>query len=264
MSTPPTSPAPRPAPVDPIARVRRRLGRRAPGRLAAVVLVATVLAVWAFWWFLSAHVTAMWHLQVNGARVRWDPFDDWRHGGATVVSFNPAGGWPAESSLTDEGLKPLARVLGVESLDLSRCPRLTDDGLAVLRSQPRLRILALTMTPPAGGSRPRLTDGVTAHLAAVPSLEDLALEGLPITDAGVARLGGLPRLKYLDLSATRVTDVTLALLANAAAFPALEEVNLERTGVSNDGVAGLAARRPALMILHPAVEPPAPPGLEGP
>jgi hypothetical protein len=261
MSAAPTNPPP-PAPIDPIARVRRRLGHRRPGRRAAVALVATILAVWAFWWFLSAHLGAMWQLQMNGGRVRWDPFVNARHGGATVVSFNPAGGWPAESSLTDEKLRPLGKLLGVESLDLTRCPQLTDDGLAVLRTQPRLAILALNMTPPEGSSRTHLTDAVTEHLAALPGLEDLNLSGVPITDAGAARLQGLPRLKYLDLSGTKVTDATLAPLADA--FPALEEVNLEGTGVSNEAVTALALKRPELIVLHPAVEPPPPPGLEAP
>lgn len=261
MSTTPASPAPVP-PIDPVAHVQRRLGRPSRRRWAVVALLLTILAVWAFWWFLSAHILALWSLQAGGARVQWDPLTDWQHGGVTHVNFVPFSMIPPENGVQDEGLKPIENLVGLESLHLAHCVNLTDAGLAVLRTQPRLRILDLTMTPSEGSRRPRLTGAVVDHLVTLNALEDLALAGLPMTDADVARLKDLPRLKYLNLSQTNITDATLTLLADG--FPALEEVHLEQTGVSDEAVAALALKRPALILLHPAVEPPPPPGLEAP
>jgi DNA-binding beta-propeller fold protein YncE len=71
-------------------------------------------------------------------------------------------------------------------------------------------------------------------LARIPSLEQLDLENVPLTDAGLAQLAGLINLQKLLLSHTRITDAGLAHLRGLAN---LEELGLDGTAITDSGLA---------------------------
>ena len=115
--------------------------------------------------------------------------------------------------ITDAGVKHLARLTGLTSLDLSWC-RITDAGLADLARLTSLTSLDLKWCHRIG------EDGL-AHLARLTSLTSLDLRGfLYVTNAGLEHLAQLTGLTSLNLSYCRrapfgrgITDAGLAHLA---------------------------------------------------
>ena len=92
-----------------------------------------------------------------------------------------------------------------------------------------------------GGSRAVTSDGLR-HLARMPNLQHLALDGTAVDDAAMAAIGTLPRLERLGLAWTRVSDAGAAHLAGCAA---LRSVNLSGT-VTGDGAIRALAGKPDL------------------
>lgn len=99
----------------------------------------------------------------------------------------------------------IATIRTLSVLDVSRCPCITDDGLAHLRGHPSLTELDLTQCYD-------ITDDGLAHLATLASLTTLYLVGCQnITDDGLAHLKVLAGLTLLDLSGCY--NITLAGLS---------------------------------------------------
>ena len=126
----------------------------------------------------------------------------------------------------------------LRDLDVSACERVDDEALTTLTTCASLTRLSVSRCP-------RITDGGLARLvdsAAARSLADMAAAACPgVTDAGAASLATLPHLTRVDLSNnTRVTDVGAAALAAA---PHLARANMACTSVSGAGVRALAAGR---------------------
>lgn len=90
--------------------------------------------------------------------------------------------------------------------------------------------------------RPGITDAqleyVTKHLRKLAGLEELWLDGAPITDAGLSHVIELRGLKILYLDDTRVTDTGLVHLKD---IPHLRELGLRGTKITDVGVKQLTA-----------------------
>jgi len=114
--------------------------------------------------------------------------------------------------VTDAGLRHLAALPQLESLDLSDHPggTITDRGLECLRHLPGLR--RFKMCWQAG-----VTDAGIAHLAGAEALEEVNLLGTPTGDGALAALRGKPALALLR-TGRLTTDAGLALLPEFPVF----------------------------------------------
>jgi internalin A len=162
------------------------------------------------------------------------------------------------SSITDEGLRHIRGLTGLESFSISpRATRITAACLESLEGLTGLRRLFFTTHPPLtdadlgrlrnlkalqelqlpGARGGRITDAGLAPVAGFTALQNLSLGATPITDAGLAHLRGLTGLAELDLYKTRVTDAGLAHLAG---LKSLRRLTLADTRVTDAGLAHLA------------------------
>jgi len=110
------------------------------------------------------------------------------------------------TSVTDAGLASLAKVQPkLRRLDLGVVRKITGAGLAHLAKLPKLQDLVL--------QGPGLDDAAAAAIAKLP-LRRLSLRRTAITDAGLEHLAGMRHLEHIDLSDSRgVTDRGVAALA---------------------------------------------------
>jgi hypothetical protein len=113
---------------------------------------------------------------------------------------------PPPCEPTDASLRAIARLTGLECLDLANT-QITGRGLATLKALKRLRELDLDCT--------RVTDVGLGGVAELASLRALDLFGCNITDAGLEHLKGLSGLRRLNLSQTHVTDEGVRRLQHA-------------------------------------------------
>lgn len=116
------------------------------------------------------------------------------------------------SKLSNDGLKHLAKLRDLESLDLSGA---TIDGRAL------------------------------AHLKGLRSLRYLTLDGTGVTDEGLEHLRELPASNTCPWGGTRVTDAGLAKLRD---LPQLRSLLLGYTSVTPDGVAEFARSHPHIQV----------------
>jgi hypothetical protein len=132
--------------------------------------------------------------------------------------------------ITDRALGYIAKVDGLERLDLGYCP-ITDSGLAQLLASETLVQLNLEQTKITDKSLAfiakmtelreldlsgcQISDRGLENLAALQHLETIWLTGTPITDAGLQKLYGLKNLKFVDVSGARVTAEGYAALKRA-------------------------------------------------
>lgn len=91
-----------------------------------------------------------------------------------------------------------------------------------------------------------ITDGMLASVAKLPNLTRLQIQQNPITDAGIATLESLQNLETLNLYGTQVTD---AALASIEKLPNLKKLFLWQTQVTPEGVEGLKAKLPKLIVV---------------
>lgn len=83
------------------------------------------------------------------------------------------------------------------------------------------------------------SDDILARLPPLPNLEELHLEGTPVTNQGLKHIGKFPRLRWLIASETKITDAGL----NKLAALNLEELSLRETSISDAGVSTLATMK---------------------
>lgn len=121
-------------------------------------------------------------------------------------------GLQAHGEMTDERARALAHDAAAASriitLQLEGSAQLTDAGVLHLASLPNLRNLNLQGTS--------ITDAALAAIAELRSLETLSLAWTAVTDAGVRALGTLDRLERIDLSGTRCGDGSIHACAGKA------------------------------------------------
>ena len=171
---------------------------------------------------------------------------------------------PQDGKISSEGLRHLARLEGLEVLDLGRMP-VTDEGLAALSVAPRLKHLNLYQGAMAEhveqlakfrhltkvnlrtyDETHEVTDDDLRYLDQLKELTELDLTNARITDRGLEQLVKHRRLKTLNLTSTRITD---AGLKHIARLPHLEELALADTEIGDAGLASLSAMR-NLQCLH--------------
>jgi hypothetical protein len=116
--------------------------------------------------------------------------------------------------VTDAGLAHLKSLQSLRVVRLHAAP-ITDAGLVHLESLPNLRQLSL------GGKG--ITDASLGHLVKMTGIRDLTVINSGITDSGMAHLKSLTRLRKLTLANAHTTDAGLAHLAGLGQ---LEELNL--------------------------------------
>jgi hypothetical protein len=123
---------------------------------------------------------------------------------ARVTGLNLSG----SKTVTDEGLRHLARLPNLRHLDLGGTA-ITDRGLAVLRDLPQLESISLAMT--------RITDAGAADLAHCHELRQVNLNWTRTGDAAIRALEGKRNLHSFR-SGNEVTDEGLALIHDLPVF----------------------------------------------
>jgi len=220
---------------------------RAHIRLMITLIVLGALAaggVYGFqiWRRLIENWRAKTTLERVGMRVEWEPADPPANlTGTTRVdapnAFNAA-------SVSDADLALLRHLERVAFLDLSRCTRVTDDGLKELSALDSLQELTLGSTD---GPGPSFTDDGLAFLESIPDLRTLSLANTVVSDQGLVHLKRLKKLEVLDLGNTAISDEGLAQIES---LPRLSSLILEGTRVSAQAVQKLRRQRAALVIIH--------------
>lgn len=149
---------------------------------------------------------------VHGDSVRSDApalrSRDWR-AVLRLLADAQATGLVAHGEMTDERARDLERdstvAAHVTTLQLEGSSRLTDDGVRHLATLPHLRHLNLQGTS--------VTDAGLAALAELRSLQTLSLSWTAVTDAGVRALAALDQLERIDLTGTRCGDGSIHTFA---------------------------------------------------
>ncbi len=141
--------------------------------------------------------------------------------------------------LTDAGLERLTAITGLRRIRLWNTA-ITDEGLRCLAKFSRLESLNI------GGCR--IGDAGMRHLAGLP-LSELDLSSTQITSSGLTHLKTLEQLRVLQLRETRIDD---SAVEHLVALSGLTHLELNRTGITAEGVAKLRSALPSCSI---AVEP---------
>ena len=150
--------------------------------------------------------------------------------------------WANRSAINDEGLRCIAGMKNLRSLDLSFCENITDAGLGKLASLLQLEELCLS------GCK-QITDLGLRNLAALKNLRKLELCGCEkITDQGLQSLASLVNLRELHLeNCSGFTDQGLQSLASLVN---LRELYLDNcSGITGEGFQKLSALT-RLNIVH--------------
>ncbi|XP_035268330.1 uncharacterized protein si:ch73-173p19.1 isoform X1 [Anguilla anguilla] len=180
---------------------------------------------------------------------------------------------PGRHSVTDSGLAFLSRLSLLSELDLTDYTHVTDQGTVHLATMTRLKKLSLSNTLvtdrgllPLRSLRELLelcldrtavtSRGVAACVTCLPQLQVLGLASTQVGDS-VVRCGLIhcKQLVKLNLSRTRITDRGLKFLRQMH----LSQVNLDWTGVTLSGFAGLVSSCPhtaSIRASHTRVIPP--------
>ena len=125
------------------------------------------------------------------------------------------------SSITNEGVKEVAKLKQLEKLSLSHT-KITDEWLKEVIKLPELRGLGLWDT--------KITDVGLKEVVKLEHLYYLNLGGTKITDAGLKELAKLKNLTDLNLRYTRITEAGLKELAKCKQ---LEKLHLGHTQITD-------------------------------
>ena len=140
-------------------------------------------------------------------------------------------------SVTDTGLKSLARIPGLQRLNLRSCDNISDIGVGFLaEGGPASQLATLDVS-----FCDRVTDSALAHVSAgLPALTALSLSSCQITDLGIARVAkDLCSLHTLNIGqCVKLTDKSLDIIANQ--IHSLRSIDLYGcTKISAEGVKAL-------------------------
>lgn len=189
-------------------------------------------------------------IRVGGADA-----EEWTRDWDEVVELLESGSFTtldANGQMTDQMLERISAIEHVTTLGLSGSTALTDEGLRSLARMPRLSTL--------DASGCGIGDRALEIMPELRSVERLELAGTRITDAGVAHLRGCSRLEYVNLSGTATGDGAVEALAG---IPALSHFK-SGTAVTDGGLPLLhgfpvfkswQSRAVSLELLSPEVEP---------
>jgi hypothetical protein len=147
----------------------------------------------------------------------------WDHAIATLRERR-ASGIDGNGQLTDDIIRRLATLSGLESLSASSSSGVTDDSAASLARLTSLRHLDLSMCS--------ITDRTLEILPELPKLERIALDWTNVTDAGARHLASCRALRSVSLMGTRTGDGAIRALAGHPKLSHLRTGN----GVTSDGL----------------------------
>jgi hypothetical protein len=180
-----------------------------------------------------AHVSLYVDIKKGVADATWvnmGPADDalCKLGTQTDVRTLQIGG----QQVTDENLRYVGQMTGLEELSISWGHHLTDKGIVHLSRLRRLHIFQLDHS--------KITDASLEAIGKLTNLEELWLGGARFTDRGLEHLRGLTRLKSLMLweGTQQLTDASLQSFAR---MTALEDLALRGSRFSDAGIATLRA-----------------------
>ena len=126
----------------------------------------------------------------------------------------------SHTRVTDAGLEQLKSLESVVELNCYYAERLTEDGIAHLRSWKYLERLSLRGT--------KVTSEVFEHLAHLTSLRSLDLGFTQIEDEGFEQLASLARLEKLSIGGNRLSGSCLLLLKQLPALVDLDVSGIQR------------------------------------
>lgn len=215
------------------ARQQQKLSvRRA---VLLVVGVSLILIAYAAWQEYRPHVLAVGYLKMIGGSVSWQiDANNWYRGGITTADLSAA-----SYQLKRVDLRHLRMLHALESLDLTGCYQISDDGLIHLRGLSHLKSLILTRLGRTSFTQDlRLSDAAMIHLQGLTGLQELSLEGSDVSDTGLKSLSNMRKMVNLDLGATRVSDTGLRLLGG---MKDLKTLNLHDTRITDAGLRELLA-----------------------
>ncbi|KAI4880451.1 hypothetical protein NFI96_011280 [Prochilodus magdalenae] len=167
---------------------------------------------------------------------------------------------PGRHSVTDSGLLYLSRQVQLSEVDLTDYTQITDQGITQLSTMTRLKKLSLSNTQVSDAGLLALvtlkelvelcldrtavsSQGVAALITHLPYLQVIGLACTRVGDTVVRRgIVKCPQLLKLNLSRTRITDHGLKFLYSMR----LNQLNLDGTGVTLEGVAKLISACPQL------------------
>jgi Leucine-rich repeat (LRR) protein len=126
--------------------------------------------------------------------------------------------------LDDSDLARLARFTALEELAVY-CPySATGQWLLYLKALKNLRKVTLKCS--------KIDDGLE-HICALPTLRELKVHGIGLTDSGLTHLKGATQLEDLSLSGTKITDAGLAAMRD---LHKLRKLDLYWTRISDAGL----------------------------
>lgn len=150
------------------------------------------------------------------------------------------------SLLTPECLAELGQLTQLVVVDLSDSQLPTGGELRHLERLPSLAMLHLSGT--------KLTDADVVPIRDFNALISLDLSECPVADQCAEVLATIPGLRRLDLRNTRISDAGVARLAE---IRDLHHLDVSRSYVSNQQLADLRVRRPAMFLApQPLQSPP--------
>ncbi len=141
-----------------------------------------------------------------------------------------------EKLVTDSDLEMLSESTNLEELIVSNS-EISNKGIAALASLTKLRTLNLGTT--------RLSDDGLRHLSALSQLELLRFGSSEIEGPGFVHFTSLPRLRFLIVNNAPIDDDALRHLEQ---MTQLESLYLERTAVTDAGIARLREALPGLHV----------------
>ncbi|MDM4014008.1 leucine-rich repeat domain-containing protein [Roseiconus lacunae] len=137
------------------------------------------------------------------------------------------------SNADDATMAEIGKITTLENLDLRGCA-ISDAGLSALSKLPRLKAIKLSRRD---GQTKVTAEGASA-LGQIKSLKVIALDFLPIGDAGVRSLSELPELRELYLAGTSLTDQSAETLAG---FDQLTKLRLASNDLSGETIRQLVS-----------------------
>jgi hypothetical protein len=142
------------------------------------------------------------------------------------------------SHLSDADMAIIASLRNLKRLGISSAPSISDNGIKHLANHPSLREVGLFGVA--------ISDQSINTLITIPHLTLLATSGSEITDRGVARLSVRKDLEKLRLSGSNVTGASARYLTT---MPGLNYIDLEVTQFDDVGLKALANAFPNCTIL---------------
>lgn len=181
-----------------------------------------------------------WQVAQTGARPQ-PPAPEWLR---KLLGDDFFGDVVRASVQTDSAMEQATTFSGLSELGV--CVFITDEGLAHLKSFPRLR--KLTMHDIAA-----ITDAGLANLKDATEVESLYFRDVHVGDSGLKHLDGLTQLQTLHLQDTGITD---AGLAHIKTFTQLQSLHLREGGITDAGVKDLQNALPNCTIVFSRKCPP--------